>query len=215
MEDSSTMSRKARFSLTWLAAGAVALLAAADASAIAAKSTKSSYFLFRQNFGAYSKVDKPLKRVRSYVESQGLSGPLIGIYYDVTQRTAPSMQRADLGVVISEEKAMEMLRGVHADVSEEEWGKLMEALETERGAIYQDTYFIKRIPGRLVASADVRKPFLKFNSVYEKIQEWTWANGYFIVGPVIEIYYSAVHRDKVVDAEVQIVIERTGVPDRR
>jgi effector-binding domain-containing protein len=215
MEESQIMSRKAFFGLSLPAVGVVALLAAADASAITAKSTTSTYFLFRQNFGAYSKVDKPLKKVKAFVESQGLSGPLIGIYYDVTQRTAPSMQRADLGVVISEEKAMAMLKEIHSDVNEEDWGKLMEDLETSRGAIFQDTFFIKKVPGRLVASAKVNKPFLKFHSVYEKIQEWTWANGFFIVGPVIEIYHSPVHRDKVVSAEVQIVIERSGVPDRR
>jgi len=191
---------------------ALAFQAPVGAQSVGVKKTQETYFLYRLNFGPYSKVDRPLRKLREYTDSKGLEGDLIGIYYDVSMRTAPSMQRADLGIPIGEARALEMLIEARPETLEED---LKEELASDKGALLEGTTYIKVLPGRLVATTRVREEFLKFGLVYLKIRDWCWGNGYFIVGPVMEVYHSPVHRKKVVSASVQIGVERSGVPDRR
>lgn len=190
----------------------LALQAPAGALSVGVKKTPGTHFLYRQNLGPYSKVDRPLRKLQEYVDSKGLPGDLIGIYYDVSIRTAPSMQRADLGIPIDAKRAWEMLVEARPETLEED---LKTELESERGALLEEATYIKVLPERLVATARVNEPFLEFGKVYQKIRDWCWANGYFIVGPVVEVYHSPVHRKESVSATVQIGVERSGVPDRR
>lgn len=201
-----------RFPVGSAVLAAAVLLAPHMAGAVTAKKTPDMVFLYRQNLGPYARIAGAIEEFRTYLDEHGLEGPIIGIYYDNPVRTAPSLQQADLGVRISMDKALELLKAARPEAEED---ALRKEMESDRGAMIEDPNYIRLEKSMLVAAERISEPFDQFFRKYQVIQEWIWSNGYYLVGPVREVYLSPVSSEGTVRAEIQIGIERTGVPDRR
>jgi effector-binding domain-containing protein len=207
----SCVSNRLRFFLLF---GLVVMTVAPLAAQVTAKNVPEGYILYRENVGPYSRVDRAIKEFADYIAAKGFEGPIVATYFDNPARTAPALQRAEISIAISRETALEMIQAARPEqeLKEED---LLKELESERGAQLEDVYFVRFQKSKLVAALTVSAPFQLLPDYYTGIQTWIWNNGYYLIGPVREIYFSPVVRGKKVRAELQIGVEKTGVPDRR
>jgi effector-binding domain-containing protein len=182
--------------------------------AITAKTVDSFPVLYVEHYGTYSRLDKLLQDVAKFARENGVSGRLIAVYHDNPRRTATSAMRCDVGMVLDEAEIAKLVHAFRTDL-EGKKEDIDRELVDEDGLDLKDPYKLRRLAPRLVAASSVRAEFPDIPKYYPFMRDWIWENNYYLIGPVVELYDSAPEANKPVGAEIQLAIERTGVPDRR
>jgi effector-binding domain-containing protein len=182
--------------------------------AVSAKSVGSFPILFIEHYGPYGRVDKKLQEAAAFAKENGLGGRLIAVYHDNPSRTASSSLHSDVGVVLSRGDVDRLVAKYREDLAEKP-DEIQEGLHSHEGLRIQDPFKIRWLEPRLVAASKVRASFREIPHYYQDMRDWIWEHNYYLIGPVVELYRSAPQGRKSISAEIQLAIERTGVPDRR
>jgi effector-binding domain-containing protein len=181
---------------------------------VAAKTVGSIPIVYLEFYGPYGRVDRKLREVAEFREENGLGGRLITVYHDNPSDTASAALRSDVGVVLTQAQVDRLVAKYREDLAEKP-EEIKEGLHSHEGLRLQDPYKVRWLEPRLVAASNVRAGFREIPHYYKHMRDWIWEHNYYLIGPVVELYRSAPEGKKPVSAEIQLTIERTGVPDRR
>ncbi len=140
-----------------------------------------------RHVGPYNLVGPIFGEVFAWASEKGLSiGPMIGIYYDDPSEVSPEKRRSDICIVVGGEAVAEPDERVK----------------------------LKVIPTTMVAYTVYEGPWEKYDipGIYRSIGEWTFDNGYEVVGPPREIYheFQTMERPEAkVLVEIQFPVRKT------
>jgi AraC family transcriptional regulator len=125
---------------------------------ILTKTTEKMVFLYLEYNGPYDQVGPIFGQLGAYAAQKGLSGNMVGIYYDDPNCVRAESLRSELGIVVPE------------------------------GTMPDSGYGVQVIPARKVVYAILKGPYEKIAEEYDYIMGWMTKNGYKMNGPVTEIY---------------------------
>jgi len=125
---------------------------------IKVKTTEKVRFLYLENMGSYAQLGPVFGQVMQYSMGKGISGMLMGIFYDDPASVPEESLRCEIGIPVPED------------------------FEPD------SPFKVKEIPSQQVAYAVLKGPYDQIAQEYGKIMAWAEEQGYVIVGPVVEVY---------------------------
>ena len=133
---------------------------------VVVKETEPMSVAFVQMRGAYAQMPGAMGRVYGFAGASGLqpAGMPHGVYF-----TAPG-------------------EGPESEWRWEVWAPV--AGEPPESGPDESGLGVKRVPGQVVASTMYKGPYDGIASTYNELGQWIAAEGYDIVGPPMELYYS-------------------------
>ena len=146
---------------------------------ILTKTTEKMTVLYLEYLGPYDQVAPLFGQLGEYAARKGLSGNMVGIYYDDPDVVRAESLRSEIGIVVPD------------------------------GFMPDSGYGVQVIPARKVVYAVLKGPYEEIAKEYDYIMGWMMKNGYKMSGPVMEIYLEAgpnVPPEQLV-TEVQFPIE--------
>lgn len=125
---------------------------------IKVKTTEKLKFAYLENRGPYWAMAPLFGQVGKYAVEKGITGKLMGIYYDDPALVPAESLRSEIGISVPED------------------------FEPE------PPFKVKELPPQKVVFAVLKGPYDQIVEEYDRIMAWVQEKGYEIVGPVTEIY---------------------------
>jgi len=122
------------------------------------KTTEKLKFAYLENRGPYWAMAPLFGQVAQYGMEKGVTGKLMGIYYDNPALVPAESLRSEIGISVPED------------------------FEPE------PPFKVKELPPQEVVFAVLKGPYDQIAEEYDRIMAWVQEKGYEIVGPVTEIY---------------------------
>ena len=111
-----------------------------------------------ERVGSYDQLEPILGQLAAYAQKKGLTGNMVGLYYDDPDVIPEESLRCELGIQVKE------------------------GFKPDSG------YLVKEIPAHHVVYAIMRGPYEKIALEYPNIRKWMEEKRYKMSGPVTEIY---------------------------
>jgi effector-binding domain-containing protein len=114
--------------------------------------------LYLEHTGPYDQMMPLFGQLGGYAAQKGLTGNMVGLYYDNPGMVRAESLRSEIGIMVPE------------------------------GTMPDSGYGVQVIPSRKVVYAILKGPYEQIAGEYDYIKEWSAKQGYKINGPVMEIY---------------------------
>jgi len=122
------------------------------------KNTEQMTIVYLEHTGSYEQMEPLFGQLGGYAAQKGITGNLVGIFYDDPSVIRAESLRSEIGFVIPD------------------------------GFMPDSGYGIQTIPARKVVYAILKGPYDKIAGEYDYIKEWIAKKGYKMNGAVTEIY---------------------------
>ena len=132
-----------------------------------------------EHVGPYDQMGDLFAQLGEYAAQKGLTGEVVGVYYDDPAEVPAASLRSEIGIAVPE------------------------------GFVPDSGYTVKVIPQQKVVYAVLKGPYDEIAREYPYMHKWIEENGHRIKGPLLEIYLEAgpgVPPEQLV-TEVRIPIE--------
>jgi AraC family transcriptional regulator len=128
---------------------------------ILTKTTNKMTLVYLEHAGLYDQMGSVFGQLGEYAAKKGLTGNMVGIYYDDPDVVRAESLESEIGIVVPQ------------------------------GTMPDSGYGVQVIPERKVVYAILKGPYEKIAKEYDYIKEWMVKKGYKMNGPVTEIYLEA------------------------
>jgi len=128
---------------------------------ILTKTAEKMTMAYVQHVGSYNQLGPIFEQLAIYTKEKGLSGYMLGFYYDDPTTVPEESLRCEVGI------------------------------QVEEGFKPDSGYMVKEIPAHKVVYAILKGPYDKIALEYPNITKWIDEKGYKVTGPLTEIYLEA------------------------
>ncbi len=128
---------------------------------IRVKMTEKTTLVCLAHTGPYDRMGEIFARLGEYATRKGLTGDVVGIYYDDPARVSAEQLRSEIGIVVPE------------------------------GTMPDSGYNLQELPAQKVIYVILSGPYEKIAEEYPYIMRWAGEKGYQVSGPVMEVYLEA------------------------
>jgi AraC family transcriptional regulator len=128
---------------------------------IRVKNTDAMTLVYLEHIGPYDRMGDVFARVGDYAAKKGLTGDIVGIYFDDPTQVPAERLKARVGITVPQ------------------------------GTAPDSGFGVEEIPAQEVVYAIMKGPYDEIAKEYPHIMEWTQERGYQMSGPLMEIYLEA------------------------
>jgi AraC family transcriptional regulator len=128
---------------------------------IRVKNTDAMTLVYLDYTGPYDRMGDVFARVGEYAATKGLSGDIVGIYFDDPTQVPAERLRARVGITVPQ------------------------------GTVADSGFGVEEIPAQEVVYAILKGPYDEIAKEYPHIMQWAKEKGYQVSGPLMEIYLEA------------------------